>query len=116
MPIDYRSMVQQLMGLVGGQNYLVPVADKFNPLSEQMNPLATTEGARGHSGGAGQVVRLGDPAMTRLAKEILQSPEFKYRMAVKEQQRNKKPDPLYADDAMTRLARQLIEDMKAGGK
>jgi len=108
-------MPNALLPPIMGNSLLMPVADKFDPLREQMNPLATTEGARGYAGGSGQVVRLGDPAMTRLAREIMQSPGFKYRMAVKEQQRGKKPDPFY-DEAMAKLARQLIEDMKSRGR
>jgi hypothetical protein len=49
---DYRAMVEQL-GLL---SQLQPVADKFNPLNRQLNPLAGTEGARGGGTSRGLVV------------------------------------------------------------
>jgi hypothetical protein len=53
---DYGSMVRQLMMAA------TPVADKFNPLDEKMNPLATTEGARGYSGSSGRARAGGETA------------------------------------------------------
>jgi uncharacterized protein (DUF169 family) len=42
---DYGKMVRDLMMVAS------PVADKFSPTKERLNPLATTEGAKHHHGG-----------------------------------------------------------------
>jgi hypothetical protein len=60
---DYGSMVRQLMMAA------IPVADKYNPLAEQMNPLGTTEGARGYGGGRGFVVSTRPPRQAQELKD-----------------------------------------------
>ena len=54
---SFESILSELDDMFGAsqqrRGYL-PVADKFNPLARQLNPLATTEGARVYFGGGGQ--------------------------------------------------------------
>jgi len=62
--MDFGNMVRQLI-MMQAQ----PVADKFDPLKERMNPLAATEGARGYSGGGGRTIQQVDAMARRALKQ-----------------------------------------------
>jgi hypothetical protein len=62
---DYGGMVRQLLMAA------TPIADKFNPVDEKMNPVAGTEGVRGYSGGSGfKPQQLSPQEVARLTAEI----------------------------------------------